>query len=222
MYRDADAWISEYESRNAFWIHDGNPRRPHALLTSGKHSNGFFNSELVMEDANLLDEAAFDLLKILARNGLSVQNVDRVVGPAMGAITLAHEVARHIGRKRGFSCLRAYTEKEESEAGKIMVFKKTVIRPDEQVLPVEDVLTTGTSVDHAAEAIRGAGGVVVPFVAVLVNRSGLTEVRGKKIIALIDREMPMWKPHECPLCAQGSEALRPKENENWSRLNANY
>ena len=87
---------------------------------------------------------------------------------------------------------------------------------------VEDVLTTGGSVDLTAEAVTNAGGVVLPFVIILVNRSGLTEVNGKKIVALIDRPMPMWTPDECPLCKQGSEALRPKGTENWDRLNAEY
>jgi len=32
----------------ALWIHDGNPQRPHALLTSGNHSNGFFNASFIM------------------------------------------------------------------------------------------------------------------------------------------------------------------------------
>ena len=61
-----------------------------------------------------------------------------------------------------------------------------------------------------------------PFVAVLVNRSGLTEVGGKKIVALIDRPMPMWTPDECPLCKAGSEAIRAKGSENWARLKATY
>jgi hypothetical protein len=54
-----------------------------------------------------------------------------------------------------------------------------------------------------------------------VNRSGLTEVNGMKIVALIDHPMPMWAPEECPLCPQGSEAIRAK-GENWARLTAAY
>lgn len=42
---------------------------------------------------------------------------------------------------------------------------------------------------------------VASVVAVIVNRSGL---------------------EECPLCAQGSEALRPKGADDWIRLKADY
>jgi hypothetical protein len=82
----------------------------------------------------------------------------------------------------------------------------------------EDVLTTCGSIDLTATAVTNAGGIVLPVILALVNRSGLTEVSGKKIIALIDRPMPMWTPDECPLCKVGSEALRPKDN--WAKLNA--
>lgn len=143
MLRSADGWISQYQQKGALWIHDGNPQRPHALLTSGKHSNGFFNSELVMEDSILLDEACFDLLKLLEGEGVTLNDVDRVVGPAMGAITLAHDISRHIGRARDRFCLRAYTEKATDGDEKLMVFKKTAIREGERILAAEDVLTTG-------------------------------------------------------------------------------
>ncbi len=222
MSQLADDWISRYAKRGALWIHDGNPSRPHALLTSGKHSNGFFNSELVMEDPLLLDEACFNMAKLLEQGGVDLKKVDRVVGPAMGAITLAHDIARHIGIARGHTCLRAYTEKETEGERKVMSFKKTAIRPGESVLAVEDVITTGGSVDLTAAAVNKAGGVVVPIVGVLVNRSGLKTESGRKLVALIDRPMPMWIPEECPLCKQGSLALRPKGKENWSRLNATY
>ncbi|MEK7551789.1 MAG: phosphoribosyltransferase family protein [Patescibacteria group bacterium] len=223
MFHVTADWARAYENKGALWFHDGIAKRPHALLTSGKHSNGFFNSELVMEDPILLDKAARALLNLLEQNGLRLFEVARVVGPAMGAITLAHDLARHISRERlSGLCLRAYTEKAAEGETKLMVFKKTTIRPLEKVLLVEDVLTTGGSVNLSATAVTDAGGIVLPFVAVLVNRSGLDEVDGKKIVALIDRPMPMWAPEECPLCTQGSEAIRPKGTENWARLNASY
>lgn len=220
MIRDTQGWIEKYQQKRALWIHDGNPKRPHALLTSGKHSNGFFNSEVVMEDPALLDEACFNLLFLLKQEGLNLSQVDRVVGPAMGAITLAHDLARHIAQEKKRPCLRAYTQKEMDGDKKKMVFKRTTIKPGENVLTVEDVVSTGGSVKSMVNAVVEPGGNVLPFVAVLVNRSGLTKVSEKKIVALIDRPMRMWVEDQCPLCKAGSEAIRPKDTENWERLNA--
>jgi orotate phosphoribosyltransferase len=222
MKRNEDEWINEYERRDALWMHKGNPLQPHAELTSGNHSTGFFNSEIVMQDPMLVADAMDDVRHLMVKAGCTMLMPDRVVGPAMGAITLAHSLALAISIARRSPCLRAYTEPVEEGGKKRMIFKKTNIKAGEYVLLVEDVVTTGTSFGLAEEAVLEKGGIVLPFVVTLVNRSGLIEVNGKKIIALINKPMPMWEPHECPLCKQGSVALRPKLNDHWQRLNATY
>lgn len=214
-------WIAEYSQKGALWIHDGNPKRPHALLTSGLHSDGFFNSSLVCEDPNCLDRAAEDLMGLLEDAGCQRHSVDRVIGPAMGAITLAHDLARQISFVPS-TCLTAYVEKVEGSPQKAMKLARTSLKPGERVILTEDVLTTGGSVERAAEAVEAAGGIVLPWIAILVNRSGLSEVGGRKIVALIDRKMSSWKAEECPLCAQGSSAIKPKDKANWVLLTATY
>ncbi|MDQ5928017.1 MAG: orotate phosphoribosyltransferase [Patescibacteria group bacterium] len=221
--RNSEDWIRIYKEREALWIHDGNPRREHALLSSGLHSGGFFNSELVMDDPCLLDDACQALLERLLEEGFDINDVHRVVGPAMGAITIAHDLARRIGRRRGRPCLRGYTEKMEGEApDKVMVFKRTSIRAGEMILPVEDVITTGGSISATITAIAVGCAWATPFVATLVNRSGRTKFGDQKIVALIDRPMPTWTPDMCPLCKEGSKAIKPKGSESWARLNAQY
>lgn len=214
-------WIQECQEHGALWLHDDNPKRPHALLASGKHSTGFFNMGILAENAELLDSAADDVVSLLAWQGLHLDDVDRVVGPAMGAITLAHAVARNIARKRnGRPCLCAYAEK--SEDGASMLFRRTNIRPDEHVLCVEDVITTGGSVEKVLAAIVQAGGHPLPFVGAILNRSDKVKIDGVWIVSLIDKPMPAWTQEECLLCRQGSEAIRPKGAENWARLTAIY
>lgn len=225
MFLIEEQWVRKYEEYNAYWRHDGNPKRPHALLTSGaKHSNGYFNSELVMEDSNLLDMACADLVQKLIDQGLNILDVDRVVGPAMGAITLADGVARHIGKRRDLACLRGYTEKVESKDGTVHCFIRTALRKREWILFVEDVITTGGSIESAAAGSQIAvmEVFVMPFVGSLVNRSGKTDLNGKKIVGLIDKPMPTWIADDCPLCAQDSIPIRPKGIENWAALNASY
>lgn len=221
---DSAQWIEIYKKMGALWIHDDNPKRPHALLTSGKHSSGFFNSGLVAQDPVLLGMACQDLV-VKLRDQFDIATINRVVGPAMGAITMAHCAAMSITQLVGYpehgSCLCSFTEKDEGNV-KTMSLKRTALTGGEIILPVEDVLTTGGSAERSKEAITRAGGQVVPYLCVLVNRSGLAEIDGMKIIALIDKAMPMWEPTDCPLCKQGSEAIRPKGADNWARLNAEY
>ncbi len=225
MTRNQPEWIEEYKRKGALWIHDGNPKRPHALLTSGKHSNGFFNSRLVIPDEDLLDEAAADLVEKLGFQDGNQVGVDSIVGPQTGATKLAEFIYGHMADCGESPRFWASPAKSEKDGQKSMVFNSAelcLLAQRKPVLLCEDVLSTGGSIELTAAAVKDAGGIVLPYVLVLVNRSGLTEIGGKKIVALIDHLMPMWEPDECPLCKQGSEAIRPKGTENWDRLNANY
>ncbi|PIQ91668.1 MAG: hypothetical protein COV70_02340 [Parcubacteria group bacterium CG11_big_fil_rev_8_21_14_0_20_39_22] len=222
MFRTSDEWIIEYQQNNALWIHDGNPKRPHALLTSGKHSNGFFNSRLVISDEVLLYDAASDLIELFDIQGGDIDEAQGVVGPQTGATKLAEFVSNQIMSFTRDDCFFASPAKILNDGKKSLVFHnygKSLVRGS-YVLLCEDVITTGGSVDLTIEAVDSVGGASMPFILTLVNRSGLTEISGREIISLIDRPMPIWTPEECPLCKQGSEAIRPKDN--WDRLNARY
>ncbi|MEK7630726.1 MAG: phosphoribosyltransferase family protein [Patescibacteria group bacterium] len=216
-------WIKKYQEKQAFWLHDSNPRRPHALLTSGKHSGGYFNSKLVTEDATLLGEASRDLVdQLLQDSSFDINDIDRVVGPQTGATRLAESIATEVTIKRGRLCAWASPAKAGEGEHKTMVFTDTKVGLGEKVLLVEDVLNTGGSIRLTAQAVEVAGGSVLPYTAVLVNRSGFNEVDGRKIISLINHSMPIWVPEKCPLCKVGSEAIRPKGIESWQQLNASY
>ncbi len=230
---DLESWyVDEYRKLDALWIHDGNPLRPHALLTSGNHSNGFFDSLPVVTHLGLLEVAVSDLVTLLIEGDVDLHKVDMVVGPQTGAtklaealsleITLAEPQFPLVGGLR--TCLTASPAKHFEGGVKSMVFNEEEWKSllGRHILLCDDVLTTGSSIELTERAITQGGGVVLPYVVVLVNRSGLSEVNGKKIIALIDHPMPIWEARECPLCAQGSVALRPKEEGNWAQLNQNY
>lgn len=227
MFRDQKGWIGAYKARDAYWLHDGNPNRPHAELTSGNHSNGFFNSRLVIPDEGLMSQAASDLLDLVQLGELGrmgyLERVQTFVGPQTGATKLAELLRDHAQINDGVSRDWASPAKGESDGQKILVFEdsdlgKLAVR---YCSLCEDVITTGGTTELAAAAVAKAGGLVLPVVLALVNRSGQCEINGRHVVSLIEQEMPIWTPNECPLCAQGSEAIRPK-GENWARLNASY
>ena len=221
--RTEEGWIRLFQEKGVLWIYDGNLKRPHALLTLGQHSNGFFNSKPIIGDERLLNEASCDLTNLFLDSYFDIHGMDRVVGPATGATLLARSIAKFIGLRRERPCYWASPEKEGEGPDKRMIFRDTEVLPGERILLCEDVITTGESVALTAYAVARAGGIVIPsYILVLVNRSGRTEVGGRKIIALIHHPMPIWIPDECPLCKQGSEAIRPKGAEEWKRLNATY
>lgn len=219
MIRTQDEWIQLFGKRNAYWRHDDNPKRPHAVLTDGGyHSNGFFYWSMIAQDPALAQDAADNLLHKLRQQIPREEwdSIQRVVGPGAGAITLADRLAGSpmFNSRR---VLSGFTEK--TLTGDMSL--RFVIK-NEAVLVCEDTLTTGGSLLKTIAAIRRSGGRVLPTAAVICNRSGLQDIEGRKIVALIETPMQNWSAAECPLCQQGSKALYPKRDNNWEQLNAQY
>jgi len=217
------SWEEKLCDLGALWQHDGNPVRPHVILHDGDHSGFYIESSLITIDPLTLSKAAYDSVKSLMSSLAKEQSIDFVVGPAFGGILFGYEIAMRINLCQSESCFFTYTKKTETEAGQVHKLNAK-IKPRSKVLLVDDVLTTGDSLAKTAEAVERAEGELLPFVLVLVNRSGKERVDGREVISLIDKEMPKWKPEigNCPFCRLGSEAIFPEGIKNWSRLNAQY
>lgn len=211
MSQDRGYWIDEFVKAGALWIHNGDRKAPHALLTSGNHSNGFFNASLIITNPKLLQEACGVLIE---KTQLPHPFPGMVFGSAMGAVNIAYEMACQASCKYGFT--EPFIMGEGSFAEKIMVNKRFSFAGGTRIFVVEDVMTTGgtTQLTMADLILRDAD--IFPKIAVLVNRSGNAYLDGRNIVALIDHKMPIWEPGKCPLCREGSKALRPKEN--WKEL----
>ncbi|TET32097.1 MAG: orotate phosphoribosyltransferase [Planctomycetota bacterium] len=206
-----DFFVEQLKSLGGLWIHGGGAA-PHALLTSGRHSNGYVNMTKVIENPMAAGDFCRALINALTLKG----KPDVVAGSAMGAITIAYQVAAvYGGRTRA-----VYTEKVGSE----MVLKRFDIAAGEKVLVVEDTMTTGGTTVKTIQALKAAGCDVLPVCGVLVNRSGKSEldIPGEaekyKIVEVIKLDIESWDADKCPLCSAGSKALRPKEN--WKILNS--
>ena len=232
MYRDEAGWIKAYTNQDAYWAHSGNPEAPHAELTSGKHSSGFFNSRRIIPNREIhtpseyallerqLQEAAFDLVTLFQQAGGDINSVDRVVGPQTGATLLAELISKEIGNRRNKACAWGSPKGKLIGGEKVMIFDDPTqsVAMGERVLMCEDVCTTGGSVRLAMDTVRRCRGVILPFFLPLVNRSGRGDIEDLQICALITRELPIWDPADCLLCPLGSRAIRPKDN--WAELTA--
>ncbi len=74
-------YIQRFKEMGALWKHSGDPRQPHAELTGGKHSDGFFNGGIVMENPALLREMC---LSMPIPHGRIIGEADRVVDQGRG------------------------------------------------------------------------------------------------------------------------------------------
>jgi orotate phosphoribosyltransferase len=130
--------------------------RGHFLLTSGRHSDVYFEKFRILERPDVLSA----LCSAIADRYRSA-GIELVAGPTTGGIIIAFEVARQLG-------VRAiYVEAEE---GKKRLRRGAAVAPGARTLIVDDVLTTGLSLREVEEVLVTAGADPVG-IAVLIDRS---------------------------------------------------
>ncbi|SHE47737.1 orotate phosphoribosyltransferase [Caldanaerobius fijiensis DSM 17918] len=166
----------------------------HFLLTSGRHSDKYIQCAKVFQ----YPEYAEMFSKQLAE-AFKGDDIDVVVGPAMGGIVFAYEVGRQLGVRAIFA---------ERENGIMTLRRGFYIKEGENVLVVEDVTTTGGSVKEVIEVVRNCGGNVVG-VGSLVDRSNGTVDFGVKFVPIVTLDVKSYEPQECPLCKQGINLVKP-------------
>ena len=160
----------------------------HFLLTSGRHSNKYLQCAKIFRNTKYSAELCADLA-----GQFKDDDIQLVIGPAMGAVQMAYEVSRHIG------CENFFTERED---GVMTLRRGFAIEPGQRVLVVEDVVTTGGSVREVIEIVKQAGGVVAG-VGVVVDRTDGKIDFGVPVKSVISMDVQSWEPDECPLCKEG-------------------
>lgn len=131
----------------------------HFLLTSGRHSNKYLQCAKIFCNTKYSEELCADLA-----NKFKNDDVEVVIGPAMGAVQMAYEVSRAL------KCKNFFTERDEN--GKMTLRRGFAIDKGQRVLVVEDVVTTGGSVREVINLVKEAGGVVVGVGSIVDRTDG--------------------------------------------------
>ena len=98
-----------------------------------------------------------------------------------------------------------FTERKD---GDMQLRRGFTLGAGEQVVVVEDVVTTGKSTRETMDALRAAGGEVVG-VGAIVDRSGGEVEFGVPFHSLLSLPVETWEPESCPECAAGVPLVKP-------------
>src|SRR5665213_893698 len=177
-------------------------RHGHFELTSGRHSGTYVQCALVLQ----FPKHAEQLGRALAAEFMDLR-VDCVASPAIGGLIIGHEVARAIPPRADGKTTRAIFVERDSLGG--MTLRRGFrVEPDEHVLVVEDVWTTGGSTRKPIRVLHEAGARVVAAGA-LIDRSGGKIELPVRTEALVDLKIESYDASACPLCRSGSVAVKP-------------
>lgn len=170
----------------------------HFLLSSGLHSPQYFQCALLFDDPTLGRRLGESLAHAVHEAGLAP--VARVIGPAMGGIIAAYEVAGALGARSAFA--------ERDGCGQMTLRRGFEVTPGERVLVCEDVVTSGGSADEVVRMLREMGATPVA-VACIVDRSGGRASLDVPLVSLVQVRVEAWPAAACPLCADGSTPIKP-------------
>lgn len=171
-------------------------REGHFVLASGRHSPRYLEKFQVLQWPARTAALCADIAQWARAHAPAT-----IAGPTTGGIIIAHEVARQME-------IRAvYAERTEGGSGR--EFRRgSELGPGERVVVVDDIMTTGGSVQETIAAVRRAGAQVVGA-AVFVDRSGGATSLDVPLHALWRIEIPTFSPGDCPQCAEGVPLAKP-------------
>lgn len=160
----------------------------HFKLTSGKHSDWYFEKIRLIEKPRALEKIV-DLL--VAEIKKKSQDFDYVVSPAYGAIAIGFLVALKMGKRF------AFTQRVDEK----MAFRQGWAGIDKsRAIIVEDILTTGGSIQEVVDCLKQKE-VGIAGIYVLVDRTGgQIQIEGKPVGSLLSLKVEAYDPEICPFC----------------------
>jgi len=166
----------------------------HFLLTSGLHSNIYFQCAKVLQHPAYTEQLCTQIV-----NNFKNTEIDTVISPAIGGIVVGQEVGRQLNKKTVFA---------ERAQGKMTLRRGFSLEKDEKVLVCEDVVTTGGSVIEVIDLVKGYGGKVVGIGLIVDRSNGKVKFKAPQF-SCMQLKAETFKPENCAMCNSGDRPVKP-------------
>ncbi|MFA6585608.1 MAG: hypothetical protein WCS86_00375 [Candidatus Paceibacterota bacterium] len=209
----------ELAKRGIIWFYDysGDPKKPHAILHSGRHSDGFTRPEIITKDPDFLNEICNDLITITWSKIGNIKRIKKILSLDLRSNIIAYNMALRLGQipQYGNTCLHGGYVIEECN---LPSRPSMDIRTGEEILLITNFFseTIFSDIPLIDSIIMESGGNVLPYVATFMNQSGIRTGNNKEILALVNRKISKWVPDECPLCKNNSSPAVSIKNWDFS------
>jgi orotate phosphoribosyltransferase len=168
------------------FVQSGALLRGHFVLTSGRHSDQYFEKFDVLRWPEHVATLCAELATRVRAAGI---DATVVLGPTTLGIVLAYELAGQLGLPAAYG--------EKNADGKRFVRRVEHLSAHDRVLIVDDILTTGGSIRECQELVESVGAETV-CAAVLVDRANGTLDLGVPLVSALAVEVQSWDAAEVP------------------------
>ena len=167
----------------------------HFKLSSGLHSGNYIQCSQLLKFPRIAEKVCAEIGELFKD-----ENIEMVVGPAIGGILVAYEVGRALNVPAIFA---------ERENGVMTLRRGFHVEPGTRCLVTEDVLTTGGSAQEVVELLQSKGAEVVAATSIIDRTPGSTIKLKVPFKSLIQLSFPTHNPEECPMCKEGMPIQKP-------------
>lgn len=167
----------------------------HFLLTSGKHSDRYCQCAKLMQHPDKAAEALSVVTEQIKDVGATI-----IVGPAMGGIVVAYELARQLGLPGIFT---------ERVDGEMALRRGFTLSENDRVLIAEDVVTTAKSTLETTEVIERTGAKVIGLCCIVDRRTPDAAKLPFPIYSATQLDVQTFNASDCELCKKGMEIEKP-------------
>ncbi|MDR0890575.1 MAG: orotate phosphoribosyltransferase [Endomicrobium sp.] len=175
----------------------------HFQLSSGLHSNTYFQSALILQYPIQAQKLALELTKKIKYSDIKV---DVVISPAIGGIIIGYLVGTMLNARSIFT---------ERINGNVSLRRGFKVYDNEKVLIVEDVITTGLSTKEVIKCINKTKARVVA-IAAIVDRQ-IKNMKFDKynlpIFTLLNLQVKSYTQSSCPMCLKKLAITKPGSRE---------
>lgn len=167
----------------------------HFKLSSGLHSGNYIQCSQLLKFPRIAEKVCSEIANLFKDD-----QIEMVVGPAIGGILVAYEVGRALNVPAIFA---------ERENGVMTLRRGFHVEPGTRCLVTEDVLTTGGSAQEVVDLLEEKGAVVVAATSIIDRTAGNTLKLKVPYRSLIQLTFPTYTADECPMCKEGMAIQKP-------------
>lgn len=167
----------------------------HFLLSSGRHANKYLQCAQVLQYPVYANQLAEGIAKLWEK-----EEIDVVIGPALGGIIVSYAVGQALGLRAIFA---------ERKEGKMTLRRNFQLKPNSKVLVVEDVVTTGGSVQEVINLLEDKKDIKIVGISSLIDRSGGQINFSYPFKPLLQLDVESFEPDNCPLCKEKIPFTKP-------------
>jgi orotate phosphoribosyltransferase len=176
----------------------------HFILSSGLHSDTYLQSARVLMYPHLAEkicqQLAYKISVGITLQSTSSQNI-AVVSPAMGGVIVGFETAKHLNSVAMFC---------ERVNGKFELRRGFSLQSNQQIIVIEDVITTGKSTLETISLIESYQAKVIA-IGCLIDRRAIksAQISSAPVFSLLKTDVLTFDNNNIPSYLQNTPAIKP-------------